>query len=149
MKKIYYTLAKDLWKKDHKGLPRDLKKGEALLLMPLPAQKKADDTHIACVIEGDPIPFELPATAIAIHYKGKNFGVFMTEDTKEYCLLYCSPSPMNRWQLFSRLQSNIRREDASISPPAYQKENSLLKVWIREKEILYEIAQLEDIAPLF
>ena len=149
MKNIQLTLAKDIFKKDYKWLNRDFKKGEPVNLHNGSNYGCISKNGIACGTDDIDCFFELPATALSIMHKGKEFGIFMTERGMGYQLFYCKEFPIDHMDLLANTQSNIHLIDSKKSKPDYKTENQILKVIIKNGNVVYELGQLEDVAPLF
>lgn len=149
MKNIQLTLARDIFKKDFKWLDRDFKKGEQVKLQNGSTYGCISKNGIACGTDENDCFFELPATALSLRHEGKDFGIFMTEQRMGHQLFYCKEFPINHMDLFTKTQSNAHLIDSKKSKPDYKTENQILKVIIKNGNVVYELGQLEDVAPLF
>lgn len=149
MKNIQLTLAKDIFKKDYKWLDRDFKKGEPINLYNGSTYGCISKNGIACGTDEMDCFFELPVTAISIWHKGKEFGIFMTEQRIGQQQFYCKEFPIDHMDLLTKTQSNIHMIDSKKNKPDYKTENQILKVIIKNGNAVCELGQLEDVAPLF
>jgi hypothetical protein len=149
MKNIQLTLSKDFLKRDYKWLNRDFKKGEQVYLCTTSTYGCIGKNGITCGTNDIDCFFELPTTALSLKHENKVFGIFMTEQGMGYELFYCKEFPIDPMELLTNMQSNVHLEDSNQGKLVYKTENQILKVMIKNGKIAYEIAQLEEIAPLF
>jgi hypothetical protein len=149
MKNFQLTLVKDVLKKEYKWLDRDFKKGEQVHLFSGSTYGCIGKNGIACGTDDIDCFFELPVTALAIKHENKEFGIFMTESAAGYQLFFCKEFPIDHMDLLTKTQSNVHLVDSKKSKPEYKTENQILKVMIKNGNVAYNIAQLEDVAPLF
>jgi hypothetical protein len=151
MKNIQLTLSKDLLKTDYQWLNRDLKKGEQVYLCTTSTYTYGciGKNGVTCGNNDIDCFFKLPTTAITLKHENKVFGIFMTEQGMGYQLFYCKEFPINHNELLTKTQSNVHLIDSNKGKPVYKTENQILKVMIKNGKASNEIAQLEDVAPLF
>jgi hypothetical protein len=149
MKNIQLTLAKDIFKKDYRWLDRDFKNGEHFNFHNGSTYGCISKNGIACGTDENDCFFELPATALSINHEGKEFGIFMTEQSMGHQLFYCKEFPIDHMDLLNKTQSNVHLIDLKKSKPDYKAEKQILKVMIKNGMAVCELGQLEDVAPLF
>ena len=149
MKNIQLTLSKDLLKRDYKWLNRDFKKGEQVYLLMESTDGCIGKNGITCGTNDIDCFFELPTTALSLKHENKVFGIFMTEQGMGYELFYCKEFPIDPMELLTKTQSNVHFVDSNKGKPVYKTENQILKVMIKNGKTSNEIAQLEDVGPLF
>jgi hypothetical protein len=149
MKNLKLTLSKDLLIMDHKWLPCDFNKGEQVYLCTTSSYGCIGKNGVICSTQDLDCFFELPTTALWLKHENKAFGIFMTEQGMGYQLFYCKELPINHSELLTKSQSNVHLIDSNQGKPVYKTDNQILKVMIMHGRVFYEIAQHEDVAPLF
>lgn len=157
MKKLQFTLNKNILKKDYKWLNRDFKEGETVFLFTGNTYGCIGENGIACCLDANPPFFELPATALSVNYFGKDFTIFMMEQGSGYNELYCMEPPFDRMETLTKIQGNTHLvPDYKLKPPTQTKKEfnpkaciQVLVVKIQTDKIEYRLTTLNDIAPLF
>jgi len=149
MRNLSLQISRDLLKKDHPQLPRDVKKGESLEALMIDGKNLLGQHGIICHLKGQAAAFELPATYIAILYKNAAYGVFMTGQGEGYQELYCKVLPLNRLEILEKIQNpGIFSAPGSGEPPNGAEEG-ILKLRCEKGRFTFEEGRLREIGPLF
>lgn len=145
------TLIKDVLKKDYKWLKQDFKKGEVLYLFTGETYGCIGENGIACSLDGNLPFFELPTTVLSVKHDEIEYGIFMAEQNENNNIFYCKEFPIDHLNLLKQVQANrhLLEHNKAIIQPEYKIENRILKVSIKQEQIIIETSQLEDIKPLF